>query len=299
MHNLATVCQQAKRTLEQVDESLRQAAPLADLDRLVAQSRLQARYGGYHALPQLRASLIRVGETFGQPVQSRVMQGLLARLVLDFREDQLSFEVTEGVRGMYVSSLCRIIGTPVDQWRLDDAFFKDLALVGGRMFPAGERVVEPYSVIQRSLAYRRGFRQAYDFAHTLLRLRGSRPVFRLHIHLSEAPRLSVVSWRQTCIHLVEMLRLNPVVKGIVGSSWFYDPELPLVTPRLAFINSLLRAGGARWFLSHLEDGHSGAFARSQHRRTAFAEGRYIPRCFTIVWPRKEALAWLERGEAAS
>lgn len=290
---------EAEAALEQADEALRQVAALTNIDSLLSQCRQRSRFQPYHALPLLRTTLAQIAEAFGRSTQASVMQGLLARLVLGFSEDSLDFRVTEAVRVLYHASLSRIVTTPADQRQLNDCFFKDLALASGHLFPAGERVVEPYSVIQRSLAYRAGAGQALSFVHACLRAGGRMPLYRLHVHLSEAPRLSPATWQQTCTNLVEMLRINPGVKGVVGASWFYDPNLPAISPHLAFINDLLRVGGARWFLSHAEGVDSGAFARSESRRTAFETGRYIPRCYSVLWPRKDALAWLERKEAAS
>lgn len=284
----------AQRILEQVEESLRRLVPPAELGALLEQCRLRFRYQPYHALPAVRQALVQLGQKHGQSTQAQVMQWLLARLVLDFGVDKLDYKVTESVRELYRTSQQRILATPPDRWCLDDRFFKDLALARGDLFPAGERVVEPCSVLQRALLYRSGPGQALRFARATLRAKGTRPVFRLHVHLSEAPRLSKATWRQTCEYIVEMLKINPGVKGVVGASWFYDPELPGVSPRLAFINDQLRAGGARWFFSHVEGGDSGAFARSESRKAAFETGRYIPRCYAVFWPRRDALAWLGR-----
>lgn len=291
--------EEAETALEQAGESLRHVAALTDIDSLLSQCRQRIRFQPYHALPLLRATLAQIAEDCGRSTQAWVMRGLLARLVLEFNEDSLEFRVTEAVRALYQASLSRIVATSADQRQLDDDFFKDLALASGHLFPAGERVVEPCSVIQRSLIYRAGAGQAVNFVRACLRARGRMPLYRLHVHLSEAPQLSSATWQKTCTNLVEMLRINPGVKGIVGASWFYDPDLPAISPHLAFINDLLRAGGARWFLSHAEGADSGAFARSERRRAAFGSGRYVPRCYTVFWPRRDALGWLEREEAAS
>ncbi len=299
MSDYTVLREEAATALNQAWESLRRVAALTDIDSLLSQSRQRTRFQPYHALPALRATLTQIGEAYGRPTQARVMQGLLAALIREFNEDGLGFKATKDVCELYRRSLRRIVSTPVDQRRLNDSFFKDLALASGHLFPAGERVVEPCSVIQRSLLYRSGARQALSFARTCLRAGGTRPVFRLHVHVLEAPHLNPASWRHSCINLAEMLRINPGVKGIVGASWFYDPDLPAVSPHLAFINDLLRIGGASWFLSHEEGGDSGAFARSENRRTAFEAGQYTPRCYSVFWPRGNALAWLERIEAAS
>lgn len=295
---MAALREDALELLAHAAGCLERVAPIAGLDVLIQQSTGCGKFDSYNARPELRETLAQIAVQFGIPTQSRVMQALLARLALDFQEEALDFRVTRSVRGLYAKSLSRILKTPVDDWHLDDRFFKDLALLSGHLFPVGERVVEPCSALQRSLFYRSGVGQALHFVRAVAQSGGFRPVFRLHVHLSEASRLSADSWQQACMHTVELLAINPRVKGVVGASWFYDPKLPEVSPHLSFINGLLRPAGAHWFFSHAEGKDSGALAKSVHRRSEFDAERYIPRCYVVFWPRQCALAWLDRIQAS-
>jgi hypothetical protein len=283
--------EEAERVLQSARETLAQLSTGSDLEVLVAQARARKPYQSYNTLPALMQSLEKIGQDLGPTCQARVMQGLLARLTLAFREDGLGFTLTPEVRERYENSLRRILNTPAEDRRLDDLFLKDLALATGSLFPAGDRVVEPCSVLQRSLLFRSGPSQALRFLSCLLRAGGSRPFFRLHIHLSEASHLDEASWRQTCKCLAEMLQVNPWVKGVIGAAWLYDPALPMVSPRLGFINDVLRSAGAQWFYSHAEGGDSGAFATSRTRRDAARSAGYKPRCYVICWGRVAAIAW--------
>lgn len=246
----------------------------------------------YHALPELKQTLGRLESN--QPELSEVLlQFLLVRLIADFDSEQLGFGITDKIAEFYQQSFTRIIGQPGPE-KADDSYFKDLALASGALFPAGERVVEPFSVLQRSLMFNAGVTQSLQFLKSGVLAGGYKPVFRLHVHLAEQSHLSEDSWWQTCQRLAQMLEINPDIKGIVGSSWYYDPQVPAISPHLGFINKLLAENGAYWFFSHIEGSNSGAFATSETRKQAFDAGKYLPRNYVVFWPRGRVLSWYQK-----
>jgi len=94
-----------------------------------------------------------------------------------------------------------------------------------------------------------------------------------------------------------MLELNPDVKGVAGVSWFYDPQVALISPHLAYLLTpthygafLARMGSDR---HHIEN----AIVRSSVRRRLYEEGRYLPTCYLLAWPRRALIAWAHRLRA--
>jgi nifR3 family TIM-barrel protein len=81
------------------------------------------------------------------------------------------------------------------------------------------------------------------------------------------------------------------VRGVVGTSWFFDPQLDAISPRLSYLRKPLERG------AFLVPGRSGAFdiasatVNSDARRQLFEQGHYMPVPQTLVWPRKELLLW--------
>lgn len=288
---------EAERVLDSLQAALQRVAGYTTLDDLQQLALRRAAYQPYHALPGLKDKLLAIAGRFDEPTRMELMQALLASLIRDFNAEKLPFQTTEDIQALYQRSFMRILAAPARHWQVDDIFFKDLALASGHLFPAGERVIEPFSALQRSLALAGGARQGWRFVRACLAAGGNRPVFRLHVHLSEAPRLSAQSWRLTCLRLARMLRINPGIKGIAGAAWFYDPAVVQVSPHLHFINDMLAGQGASWFFSHIEGEDSGALISSTTRQQAYADGRYIPRNYSMFWPRRWALRWLETQEA--
>jgi hypothetical protein len=90
--------------------------------------------------------------------------------------------------------------------------------------------------------------------------------------------------------MAEMLEFNPHIKGVSGGSWFYDPEIENVSPRLAYLRQRPQQRGAYVFYSHVDiDG--GALSKSQTRRDLYDQGKYLPKAYFIVWPRQKVIAW--------
>lgn len=286
----------AAQRLQETEARLQHVLEAHPLPLLRELSRPRPMYAPYHALPELRQRMASIAALHGEDTLQLVLGSLLALQIRDFGVSALPFKVTEEVVQLYVQSFHRILNVPINEWHLDDPFLKDLALAGGHLFPAGERVVEPFSALQRSVIWAAGPRQALRFLNAWRRAGGNKPLFRLHVHLSERASLSADTWRQTCIRVLQMLRLNPGVKGVVGGSWFYDPDVVTVSPHLHFVHDMLRGSGVYWFRLRSEGDDSGALVTSRTRQRAFLEGSYTPQVYILFWPRDSALEWLKRQE---
>ncbi len=92
---------------------------------------------------------------------------------------------------------------------------------------------------------------------------------------------------------------RPELAGVIGSSWFFDPPLEAISPRLAYLRVNPLKGGA--FLVHQGPGetHSDrAGATSPTRRALIESGEYLPRCWQLAWPRTALIAWAAKRAGA-
>lgn len=255
-------------------------------------------YDAYNQRPELNKKLQELPEKLDIS-QTELVRLLVLKLITDFSFQRFRLNLTNAIRNNYQRTVPRIF----QQWvtetdsalnTVNDRLLKDIGLLTGALLPCAERVVEPFSAIQRALVFNNGIAQGWRFIKALASARGNKPVCRLHIHLSETANLTATGWRLTCQQLAELLLLNPQFKGVVGACWFYDPALPAISPKLAFISELLNDIQASWFYSHTEDEKSGAFSRSASRKQAFANGSYQPKNYVVFIPRKRLLAWYKR-----
>ncbi len=248
-------------------------------------------------VPQFRQLLKQLGCNHNQ-----LARLLILKLIADFSLQRLPLTLT--LTSDIISNFHRSIERIYQLWTsqsaitpdtINDSLLKDIGLLTGALLPCTERVVEPYSAIQRSLVFRDGVAQSWRFIRALVAARGNKPVCRLHIHLAEISGLTAAGWRLTCQQLAQLLLLNPRLKGVVGASWFYDPALSTVSPHLGFIGQQLRDMQASWFFSHSETAQSGALVRTSGRQRAYETGQYQPQNYVIFIPRASILAWY-RGQ---
>ena len=112
-----------------------------------------------------------------------------------------------------------------------------------------------------------------------------------HLDLRAMKEFSPRGWTASFVRMAEMLALNPQVRGIAGMSWFYDPHVALISPHLAYIQTPMSHGA---FLAKMgSDAHhiANATIRSSVRQKLYKEGKYLPTCYLLAWPRNALIAW--------
>ena len=109
-------------------------------------------------------------------------------------------------------------------------------------------------------------------------------------------------WTAFFQRVVEVLELNPDIRGVAGASWFYDPQVPRISPELAYVQMPARYGAFRAAMGTAEHHVHNATLRSKVRKTLYDEGRYRPACYLLAWPRAGMIRWartLERDPSAA
>lgn len=227
------------------------------------------------------------------PTLARACNRHLALQRLDnFRAERTGLQLPASCVALYPPLLRRLL----DRWleaedtyfSLDcDPFAKDLAIVDGKLIPLGAEFALVEAGIPRSLLWSGGAEQALRFGAYLLRRGGRlRGYLELHAHPEHLEDFSPEGWRQTMDRLRELLRANTQVRGVFSTSWFLDPALAKISPRLAYLRSMSLDSGARLYFSSLDtEGRSGALAKSATRRRLFDQGEYVPALYTRIWDR--------------
>ncbi|WP_295218227.1 hypothetical protein [uncultured Brevundimonas sp.] len=105
-------------------------------------------------------------------------------------------------------------------------------------------------------------------------------------------------WNEAWATAAELCRARPELAGMIGSSWFYDPPLTEISPRLAHLRLNPLKGGA--FMVHQGPGEihtERAGTASASRKALIDSGEYTARSWLMIWPRKELIAWADRRKA--
>lgn len=243
-----------------------------------------------------------VRRCFGPEGFAALQAATMAELIRTFRDRAEGHVYTGAVLECFARSyrriLARIAEDDLAPYRdPGDLLLKDLALCRQTLFPAGPRVVEPQGGIARRLAFRGGPRHVLRFAAALATAGGAAPWYRVHVHLEELEEFDAEGWRRCCLRLADMLEANPKVRGICGCSWFYDPAIARVSPHLSYQRDIPAEGGAVFLHDHVDK--STAPFRSATRRALHDAGRYTPRAYAMLWPRRAVLAWAARTRGSA
>ncbi len=173
-----------------------------------------------------------------------------------------------------------------------DAFLKDLRLAAGLSVPCGTHDVDLVATLNRRSGLKALLREG-DLRGGLRVLRDGGPVwFRIHTDTRNLDDFDADGRVRCLLRIADLLRQRPHVKGMVGMSWYYDPVVARISPRLAYLQALPLANGAYLMRNGEAPEHTAwALASSPTRRALHARGAYRPAAYSLVWKRRHLLAW--------
>jgi hypothetical protein len=269
---------------------------LRAIERAIDASFSKSKY--YEVAEPLRADWAAATRGMQPTEEHRWAACLLADFIAQSPERLRDFPSPESVIPHTAHELSRILAdieTQPEEARnlTSDPFLKDLSLSRLDSFPCVAQIVEKRSGIPRRIAAReflRAFRQ-------LLRLGVSSrfryaPFFEIHTHTPMLGGFTPEGWDQCYLLVADLLVQYPDYHALVGGSWFYDPLLDGISPRLAYLRKTPVDGGA--FLIRAGSTNSdivNATATSETRRKLYEEGKYHPTGWLMIWPREALLAW--------
>ena len=182
----------------------------------------------------------------------------------------------------------------------NDGFRKDLSICLLLSFPCVAQIVEETGTVPRRALTpgdaRRSFRLLEHFARTGFR---AGPYLEIHTHTPMLDGFNPPGWEECYALTADLLRTRPGCLGLIGGSWFYDPALADISPRLSYLADTPIEGGAfRVRLGASQVDTELATATSATRRQLVAEGRYTPTRWLLVWPRAALLKWADAHQDA-
>lgn len=177
----------------------------------------------------------------------------------------------------------------------NDLFQKELGLVTLRLYAAGAQLVDPRCGLPRSLIWRGGWAASLRKALDLHAMGAVRPWLQIHTHRFNLDAFNEAGWDECYRCCADLYRLHPETFGMFGGSWFYDPVLQDISPKLAYLRERPAAGGARlWLYERGGDAIDNALATSPTRRKLHDEGKYLPTSYMLIWPKADQIRWAKQ-----
>lgn len=301
MNHLSPLQRAAEEKLRPLAAQIEQAAPGLDLDLPPGLFQASEKYGD---IPELIKKNNAVLEQLSPALAAVYNRYLLLRCIARFRADGGRYVLPPSIVELYPRDFERIL-RQIDSFEneafslTDDRYLKDLAIVSHRLIPVGAEYAEGGQGIPRRLLFSAGLGQFLRGLWLIyFRCGGARPFFALHAHVLALEDFHLEGWEATYRRLADLLAANPRMKGWLSASWFLDPRLEDISPRLAHLRRVpTENGGALLYVCDDPEGKSGALSRSPTRRRLFKEGKYRPAIYMRVWPRRAAIAWSRRRSA--
>lgn len=222
-----------------------------------------------------------------------IARALIAGLARDVVERTRAAGVTPRIAARTVDAAHRLHDflsgeMPADYGFPSDAFVKDYRFVQAMTVPCGAQVVDLDDSVGPKTALTVARRYGVGPAFAALTGRWFRP----HTESRYLDEFNELGWNDCYREIAALMALHPRIRGMAATSWFYDPQLAEISPRLAYLADVPVAGGAR----RVPHGTTAfdidsATATSPTRKALYEQGQYTPVCCSILWDRDDMIAW--------
>lgn len=247
-----------------------------------------------YRLDSLADKFDQILEKYNKKTRDELRKIVLLECVMTSWNDIFSDKYPESIQIQFVRNLGRFMAicNREQGWGeyTDDVYWKDLGIARQQLFPAGPIVVEAYSGFGFKQGLSRHLFQSISFLKLLLISGGRRGYYQIHTHTQLLSEFNEKGWVNAYTGIAEMLIKYRNIKGVFGAAWFRDPQVAKISPRLTYLHKTPSENGAKLFYAG-DDFSGNAFAKSKTRLKLYNEGKYVPKSYLMIWPRKELIAW--------
>jgi len=262
-------------------------------------------YSSYHYLSQdIQGICSSIAMRWSEAILDSYHRLLLIHLMTGFAERSKPIALPSSIVDLYYIEFRRIIKELESNSRgfylfPNDLFFKDLGLCRLILMPVGSQLIEIESGISRRLLLKGRLRQLLKgLEFFMVKTRGFKPFFQIHLDPRKTTEFNCPERTLCYLKIAEILKLNRHIKGVFGGSWFYDPQIEKISPRLAYLRRLPLAHGAQTFYDGSnEQALADALRKSPTRRHYYENGQYLPSNYILVWPRQGLIDWAAHDHA--
>lgn len=181
-----------------------------------------------------------------------------------------------------------------------DSFIKDISYAYGEIIPCGAQGIALTAIASPKALLSPAALRAYGtnpFRWVKPALNLGKGWARTHTDSRMLQDFNEQGWDTAFRRMSALLETRPWIFGIVATAWFYDPQIPQISPKLAYLQERPLERGAFLFRHGVNPYQTQwAIERSPTRRKLYEEGRYQPQCYSMLWPRKALLSWARKTQ---
>lgn len=253
---------------------------------------------------KIRQVLIEIESTYGakgRALYHKISTLYFLKSALSTLPDRpLPNNIKDLCRQWYQRIFDDISSQPDDFYDFDnDLFLKDLTVASQRAVPVGGAWISQIFRIKKRILLKILKRSPLQFfellTQTLRKAGGLSPYYDLHADTRYLAEFNPENRNYCYSNIAEMLKLNPEMKGGCWISWYNDPNLAVISPRLAYIVKEPIQNGARTFgIDTTKSTIAHATLKSSTRKRLYQEGKYKPANYMVIWPRKYLIEWADK-----
>lgn len=299
VEHIAGLVRKREEAITRAVPALLERFPIRDYVALLARYPQRGAYG--HVSRGVRNLVGAIRTQMGEESLQDYHRLLLLHLILRAPERLEQMRLTDELRERTERNLARIAATIESDPEAafytysEDRFRKELAVCRLALIPAGAQKIHLDRLPLRTLA----LHAPRGTLRLVAELGGVQPCYQMHTD-SYDPELMAdfnpEGWSRFYQRTARLMELFPRVKCVFGSSWFFDPELEAISPRLTYLRTLVTENGGHLLnIGASSDDLANATETSKTRRRLVEEGRYTPTGYLVSWPRKPLLDWACRA----
>jgi hypothetical protein len=287
---------QLQNELASIDKDIISRFPLSDYLNILKPNRGFGRLLYFHRTRKLRRAYEQIESQYGTHALAIYLKLALCSFISDSLERMSREKLPDEIKDLYHEWF---------EWVLEDflqkpddyynpgckSFALDVMICSLRSIPVGGAWIVEIRSIGRRPFFAGGVKQLFSYLYFIIfKAHGFSPYVTTHtaertLHLFNEHEMNLVYLR-----IVELMKLNPKIKGFYRRSWFLDPNLEDISPKLGYLRKVPLQNGAKLFAAgSTKQDIKYALAVSRTRRRLYEEGKYLPTGYSYVWPRKEFL----------
>jgi hypothetical protein len=171
----------------------------------------------------------------------------------------------------------------------DDRFRKDLELCRDGLVPVGIFIEEVWPGLPDTVL---NACAACNPPLDLVLEKGAHRWLEGHVFQPRTDEFSEEASEHALGLVADLLDANADLAGSFGITWYFDPALATVSPRIAYLHDqALRTGALIVRVGPDPSAVAGATATSKTRRLLYEQGTYTPTNYVGIWLRDPLIRW--------
>ena len=232
---------------------------------------------------------------------------LVATLISTYGNTLKNKKLPDEVKQYYFKYFDRIVGQIENETDFSGYylypnyhFCMNISMCSLRMFPIGGRKYHLSRFPLRKFLNKGGRQLISVMLFLIFETRGKEPFLRVHYDTHDPSFMDGFTLEGLIYSnriLADVMKMDPQIKGKIGTSWINDPQIERISPRLAYLRYFIIANGAKLFyLGSSDKAAKDATKKSSTRRRLYSEGKYAPSDYLEAWSRKSMIKWANKLE---